>query len=135
MAGLTGKNLFLKFGDTTLETDFRAFGQTETGGVVDVSAGADTERTYLTTLKDGTATATILVQAADTNTWDALVPLTAGTLMWGEEGSQTGTLTPLQRHDVWAYVTERRKSMEYADIIVADLGWQFTSAVVDTKFG
>lgn len=135
MGALTGKNLFLKFGDTTLETDFRAFSPTETGGVVDGSAGADANRTYLTTLKDGTATVTVLVQAADTNTWDALVPGTAGTLIWGEEGSQTGTLTPLQMHTVWAYVTERRKSMAYADILVADLSWQYSGAVVDTKFG
>lgn len=135
MPGFTGTALFLDFGGTVLDTDFRAFGQTETGGVVDASAGADTNRTYLTTLKDGTAVTTIVVQAADTNTWDALVPLTSGTLMWGDEGSQSGTLTALQMHTVWAYVTERRKSMEYADLIVADIAWQFSSAVTDTKFG
>jgi len=129
MAGFTGADLFLDFGGTVLNTDFRAFGQTETGDVVDASAGADTSRTYLTTLKDGTATATIVIQAADTNTWDALVPLTSGTLMWAEEGSGAGT----QVHTVWAIVTERRKSMDYADLIVADLSWQFSSAVVDTK--
>lgn len=130
MAGFAGADLFLDFGGTVLNTDFRAFNQTETGDVVDQSAGADTGRTYLTTLKDGTATATIVIQAADTNTWDALVPLTSGTLMWAEEGSGAGT----QVHTVWAMVIERRKSMAYADLIVADLSWQFSSAVVDTKF-
>ena len=134
MGSFTGADLFLKFGDTVLDTYFRAFSATETGGVVDGSAGADTNRTYLTTLKDGTATATVVVQADDTNTWDALVPGTAGTLIWGEEGSQTGTLTPLQMHFAYTYITERRKSMAYADITVADLSWQFTSAVTDSAF-
>lgn len=135
MGALTGKELFLKFGDTVLDTDFRAFSPTETGGVVDGSAGADANRTYFGTLKDGTATVTVVIQADDTNTWDALTPGTYCTLIWGEEGSQTGTLTPLQEHIVSAYLTERRKSMAYADIIVADLSWQFSGAVVDTKFG
>ena len=129
MAGYTGTALFLDFGGTVLDTDFRAFNPAETGGVVDQSGGADTSRTYLTTLKDGTATATIVVQAGDTNTWTAVIPLTSGTLMWAEEGSGAGT----QVHTVWAIVTERRKSMAYADLIVADLSWQFSSAVVDTK--
>ena len=130
MSGLTGSALFLDFGGTVLDTDFRAYSPTETGDVVDASAGADANRTYLTTLKDGTATATIVVQTGDTNTWTAVAPLTSGTLMWAEEGSGAGT----QVHTVWATVTERRKSIAYADLLVADLSWQFNSAVVDTKF-
>lgn len=131
MTDLSGKNLYLDFQDTVLDTDFRAFSSTETGGVVDASAGTATVRTYLTTLKDGTATATVLVQTGDTNTWDALTPGTVGTLNWAEEGTTVGK----QRHLVYAYVTERRKTMAYADLIVADISWQFTSAVTDSTYG
>lgn len=128
----TGKNLFLDFAGTVLDTDYRAFSGTETGGLVDASAGADANRTYLTTLKDGTATATIVIQAgtAGTLVWAALAPTTSGTLMWGAEGSGAGT----QIHYVWSTVTERRKSMEYADLVIVDLSWQYNGAVVDTKF-
>ena len=55
MAGYTGSALYLLFSGTTLSTDYRAFSDSEEIGMVDQSAGADTERTYLTTLKDGTA--------------------------------------------------------------------------------
>ena len=128
----TGKNAFLQFGTTVLDTDYRSFGETETGGVVDASAGADANRTYLTTLKDGTATGTIVIQAgtAGTLVWAAVAPLTDDTLWWSAEGSGAGT----QIHYVWAVVTERRKSMEYADLVIVDLAWQFNSAVTDTKY-
>jgi len=130
MAAMTGKALWIKFGSTVLTGDYQSFGDTETGGVVDASAGADTSRTYLTTLKDGTATATVAMQTAvGTLIWDAVVPLTDDTLWWAEEGSSSGK----QIHFVWAIVTERRKSLGYADLIVADISWQFSSAVSDSK--
>ena len=133
MATITGKLLYLKFGATeVLDTSYRAFSATETSGVVDISAGDDTARTYLTTLKDGTATATVLILAGSTGTmtWEAMVPGTAGTLVWGEHSGSTGS----PDHTVFAYVTERRKTAAYADLIIADVSWQFTSAVVDDKF-
>lgn len=133
MAAVAGSALFLQFGDASniLDTDFRAFSVTETGGVVDGSAGADTSRTYLTTLKDGTATATIIIQTADAAGWLIVVPGTRGTLLWSEEGSSTGG--PFNH--VQAFVTERRKSASYADLVVADVTWQFTSAVTASTYG
>ena len=130
MAGITGSALYLKFGDTVLDTDYRAFGPSEEIGLVDQSAGADTERTYLTTLKDGTATATIVIQAGDTTTWGAVAPGTEGTLEWGEEGTANGK----PKHTVNAIVTGREKSIEYADLIVADITWQFSGAITDSTY-
>jgi len=131
MTATAGSALFLKFGGNVLETDFRAFSTTETGGVVDGSAGADTSRTYLTTLKDGTATATVLCQTSGAAGWLAIVPGTLGTLQWAVEGSAAGG--PFNH--VQAYVTERRKSASYADLVVADVSWQFTSAVTASTYG
>ena len=34
MAALTGKDLFLKFGSTVLDTDYRSFSVSEEGGIV-----------------------------------------------------------------------------------------------------
>lgn len=131
MTTLVGADLFLKFGTNVLDTDFRAFTSTETGGLVDASSAADTNRTYLTTLKDGTVTATLMIQADDAAGWLAVVPGTLGTLQWAEEGSSTGE----QFYHVQARITERRKSMSYADLIVADVSWQFISAVTASTYG
>ena len=132
MAGMTGISGWIKFGSVVLSTDYRAFSPTETGGVVDQSGGADTERTYLTTLKDGTASASLVMQTgAGTLVWAAVAPLTDDTLWWAEEGSSAGK----QIHYVWAIVTERRKSLAYADLAVADVTWQFSGAVSDSACG
>ena len=131
-AGIIGKNLYLCFGSTVLDTDYRAFGESETGEVVDISAGSDTYKTYLTTLADGTATATIMLQSgtAFTAVWEALKPLTEGTLTWAPEG----TATSQQKHTVNSFITKREKAMEFADIVVCDIGWQFSGSVTDGTY-
>lgn len=130
MAGITGKNLYLAFGGTVLDTDYRAFNLSEEIGTVDQSAGSDTARTYLTTLEDGTAGATIVIQSADTSTWGAVDKGTEGTLEWGEEG----TAATKPRHYVNAIVTGRDKAIEYADLVVADITWQFSGEVTDDTY-
>ncbi len=130
MAALTGQNLFLQFAGKVLDTDYRAFGDREEGGVVDASAGADANRTYLATLKDGTASTTIVCQGGDTATWTALAPLSEGTLIWAEGGSAAGTM----HYNVKCIVTRREKSMEYADLIVGDIEWQFNGAVAESTW-
>ena len=132
MVGMTGSGTWIKFGSTVLSSDYRAFSPTETGDVVDASAGADANRTYLTALKDGTATATLALQTgAGTLIWNAVAPLTDDTLWWAEEGSSVNK----QLHYVWAIVTERRKSIGYADLVIADVTWQFSGAVSDSACG
>ena len=130
MAGITGTALYLAFGGTVLDTDYRSFGPDESTGIVDQSAGNDASRTYLTTLKDGSASSTIVIQAADTTTWGAVALGTEGTLEWAEEG----TAATKPRHYVNAIVTGRKKSMEYADLVVADISWQFSGAVTDATY-
>jgi len=130
MAGSTGSALYLLWDGTQLETDYRAYSASEEIGMVDQSAGADTNRTYLTELKDGTASATIVIQAADTTTWGTIVPGTEGTLEWGEEGTAAGK----PRSYGNAIVKSREKSMEYADLIVGDVEWQFSGAITDTTY-
>jgi len=130
MAALTGSGLYVLFGTTELTTDYRSFGATETGGVIDASAGADTARTYLTTLKDGSATLSAVWQTGAAALWAAVAPTTSGTLRWGESGSHQGSPS----HSVVAFVTERRLSGGYADLMMADISWQFSGTVVDSTF-
>ena len=130
MAGFTGSGLYLLFNGTALNTDYRAFGSNEEIGTVDQSAGADTSRTYLTILKDGTASATIVIQSEDTTTWGAVDKGTEGTLEWGDEGTTAGK----PRSYVNAIVTGRNKSRQYADLTVADISWQFSGDVTDGTY-
>ena len=130
MASYTGTALYVIFDSTVLNTDYKSFSESEEGGVVDASAGADANRTYLTTLKDGTASITINVQASDTTTWGGVAPLTGGTLEWAPEGTAAGQ----PRHYVTAIVLSREKSMEFEDLVVADLEFQFNGAVSDTTY-
>ena len=132
MAGVTGSALYLAFGSgtTVLDTDYRNMSPDESIGLVDQSAGADADKTFLTTLKEGSASATIVIQAADTTTWGALVPGSEGTLEWAEEG----TAATKPRHYVNAIVKRRRKAVQYADLLVADVEWQFSGAVTDTTY-
>ena len=132
MAGVTGSALYLAFGagTTVLDTDFRNMSPDESIGLVDQSAGADADKTFLTTLKEGSASATIVIQAADTTTWGALVPGSEGTLEWAEEG----TAATKPRHYVNAIVKRRRKAVQYADLLVADVECQFSGAVTDTTY-
>lgn len=130
MAGYTGSALYLAFNGTVLDTDYRAFNPSEDGDLSDVSAGADANRTYVTNLKDGTASGTILVQADDTTIWGAVAVFAEGTLEWAEEGTAAGK----PRHHVNAIVTGRNKTAEYASEVTADISWQFSGAVTDTTY-
>lgn len=130
MAGVTGKNLYCIFGSAVLDTDYRSFSATETAGVTDISAGADANRTYLATLKDGTASISILMQASDTATWAAVAPTTGGTLEWAPEG----TTATYPRHYAYAFVLSREKSMAFTDEVVGDVEFQISGAVTDTTY-
>jgi len=124
MPALIGKNLYLKFGGTVLNTDYRAFSSGRSIGKVDASAGSDAYATYLTTIKDGTVSATIIAQAADTTTRGTLVPGTGGSLEWGLEGTTSGLQKVLYTS---AFVESANPSTSYNDLIVIDITWQPTS--------
>jgi len=123
-AGVTGTNYYLKFGATTLSTNYRSASISDNMGLVDQSAGSDTGTTYLTTLRDGSMSATIKHKAGDTAVWAALAPGTSGTLEWGEEGTASGK----PKHTVLALVQSRQQSATYNDLVVVDLTFQFNSA-------
>lgn len=130
MTAITGTALYCTFGGTVLDTDYRSFSHSEETGTVDGSAGSDANRTYLTTLKDGTASVSILIQAGDTSTWDAVAPQSSGTLEWAPEG----TASTKPRHYAQAIVTSREMSMEYDDVAVGDVEFQLNGSVTDTTY-
>jgi hypothetical protein len=128
--GATGQGYYVKFGSTVLSTNYRMFNTSEEMGVVDQSAGADTARTYLTTLEDGTASLTAKYKAGDTAIWGAIDKGTEATLEWGEEGTAAGK----PKHTVNAIVTNRSKDAQYDDLIVVSAQFQFSGAVTDDTY-
>ncbi len=130
MAEYVGSTLYLKFGSTTLQSDFRSFEPNESIDTVDSSAGSDTFKTKLTTLKDGKATVELVDQTAGTVLWAAVVPGTSGTLEWGPEG----TATNKPKHYCDAIVTSRTKTVPYSDIVVLKIEWAMNGAVTDTVY-
>ena len=126
----TGKNLYLKFGSTVLSSDFRNFSAAETMDVVDASAGSDAARTYLTTLEDGTASLELVDQTGGSVLWAAVKKGTGGTLEWGPEGTAGGK----PKHTCYAIVTNRERSMPYADVVVLSVSFQFSGEVADAAY-
>jgi hypothetical protein len=130
MAEYVGSTLYLKFGSTTLQADFRSFEPNETIDTVDSSAGSDTFKTKLSTLKDGKATVELVDQTGGSALWTAVVPGASGTLEWGPEGTAVGK----PRHYCDAIVTGRTKTIPYSDIVVLKVEWAMAGAVTDTAY-
>lgn len=132
MAEYVGSSLYLKFGTTELQGDFRSLSVTETIDIVDASAGSDTHRTHLGTLESGQASVELVDQAVGTAVWAAVDIGTSGTLEWGPEGTATGK----PKHTVTAIVTNRAKEIPYDDIVTLTVDFEFSDAsgVVDTVY-
>lgn len=132
MAEFTGKNLIVVFATVTLTGNHRTFSVTEEMGTVDASAGADAARSYVTTLKDGTATLEVLGDdtAGGPTWWAAVAPGTTGSLVYGEEGSTSGQ----PRHTASAIVTSRKKDAPYDDLVTYTVEFQLNGAVTDDSY-
>lgn len=130
MAEYAGSALYLKFGSTVLSADHRSFEPNEEIGVVDASAGSDEARSYVTTLKDGRASAELVDQTGGTALWAAVKQGTSGTLEWGPEG----TASTKPKHTATAIVLNRRKSIPYDGIVAISIEWQLNTVVTDTVY-
>ena len=130
MAAITGQNLYMAFNGTVLDTDYRDFAANRAIGTVDASAGADADRTFLTTLREGDGSIAIIRQASDTTTYGALLPGTEGTFEWAEEGTTAG----LARHYVNAIVTGLNEPQSYEDLVMVEVSFLFSGAVTDTTY-
>ena len=128
--GALGTEVYVLFKGTVLDTNFRSFSMAESVDMVDQSAGSDTNKTYLTALKDGNAPLTFKYKAGDTAQWGLVALGAEGTLECGAEGTNAGK----PRSYVNAIVTGRTKSMSYNDLIVVDVTFQYSGAVTDGTY-
>jgi hypothetical protein len=134
MAEFTGSNLAVYFKGTLISGNQREFSNKREMGLVDASAGADAARSYLTTLKDGTAKMVTLLQTSATATTDVpvlCVEGATGTLEWAPEGSASGKV----RHYVSsAFVKSQETKSPYDDVTELSLEFQFSAAVSDGTY-
>jgi hypothetical protein len=129
-AGATGKGAYIKFGSLVLSANYRSAGNDESIGKVDQSAGSDTYRTYLTTLKDGTASATVKLPAGDTEIYPGLEPGTEDTLEMGPEG----TASNKPKTTVLAFVESRSRPLEYEGLITCNVTFQYNGERTDSNY-
>lgn len=112
MATFTGSALYLKFGSTELQADYRSFEPNFNMGLEDASAGSDSGVTRLVTLKDGSASLTMRGIVGGTAALSALTEGTGGTLEWGPEGTAAGK----PKNSVVAVVESLSESLGYASV-------------------
>jgi hypothetical protein len=77
-------------GTIALEGDFRVLNYTPSVDLIDQTAGADGNKTYLSSVKDGQADWSSLMQTGATTLIGALTEGQTGTLTIGVEGTATG---------------------------------------------
>lgn len=116
----TGSGLYLKFGSTTLEADYRSFTAPQSIGLEDASAGSDVGVSRLATLKDSSHSLTMRAPAGGTAAWAALAEGTSGTLEWGPEG----TASNKPKRTVVAIVESREESLSYNGVTEWSISWQ-----------
>lgn len=128
----TGSAMYVKFGSTVLSSRYKSYNESDEAGLVDKSAGADTRRTYLSTLDDGGATMELLAESAGTALWAAIAPGTEGTLEWGPEGTAAGK----PKHTVNAIVKNRKRNIVHDDVVKISVEFIYNTGtgVTDTTY-
>lgn len=133
MPEYTGKDLYVAWihsgGTLNLSGNYRTLADTPSVDLVDISAGPDTDRTYLATLRDGQIALTYL---HDGGTPD-LLPLregTGGTLVFGPEGSATGK----PKRTVPAISLGASFNIVYNNAVEVSVTWQRNGTVVYGTF-
>lgn len=126
MTSYTGQNLYVTFGGTALQADYRSFEPESEIGTEDGSAGADVGRTYKTTLKDGKASykARSISGTSGTPEWITLAEGAQGTLVWGPEGTASGKI----KGSVYAILNSRKLPNEYDKVAEWTFEFQFSDA-------
>jgi len=117
MAEITGKDLVATWaysgGTVNLNTDFRTLSINPNIDLAETTAGADTDKTYIPTIKDATIEWSGLYQSAGTALVSALEAGTGGTLTVYPEGSATG-----KQKDVYPAIAMGAKiNVPYADVV------------------
>ena len=134
MAEFTGSALIVQWiysgGTVDLSADFRTVDWQPTTDMADSTAGSDTTRTRLATIKDATAAYTGVGQTGGTIIAAALAPGTSGTLIIGPEGTATG-----KRKITFPALSQGvQYSFPYSDVVTLSNSWLANGAWTDATY-
>jgi hypothetical protein len=122
---ITGQNLYLFFNGQTLangsaEEIVREFSWEYEQELVDSSAGGQSARTFVNSLKTGKGSLKMVFDG-DMTLGAALQAGDRGTLTWGEGGTTSG----YPKGSVVAIVQSVKRSAPYDDLVTQDIAFQF----------
>ena len=128
MAEITGNNLVANWvysgGTVALNTDFRTLSINPNIDLAETTAGADTDKTYIPTIKDATIEWSGLYQSAGTALVRALEAGTNGTLTVYPEGTASG-----KQKDIYPAIAMGAKiNVPYADVVEISCTFQKNGA-------
>lgn len=127
-----GKDLYATFicsaGTIVLTGDQRSLSVDRDADTVDITAGNAGDKSYLATLKDGTAEIEVLDQAGTTATsFEAAMPEgTSGTLIYAPQG----TATTKPKRGFAAIVKSVSVEYPYADVVSYRISFQKSGSVL-----
>ena len=118
-------------GTVTLETDFRSFTWTPSLNFIDATAGADTYEELLASFGTGVEIPVAMVLQADgTALLAALDRQTAGTLVYGPEGTASGKV----KYTIPATSSGPQFSQPFDDVVEITANFRQTSVEARTAF-
>jgi len=128
MTDITGQNAVISWiysgGTVPLNTDYRSITENPSVDLAECSAGADTYKSYIATLKTSTIEWSGLLQASGTAMLTALAPGTSGTLAVYPEGTASGK--PSKTYP--AICMGARTNIPYNDVVEISCTFQANGA-------
>ena len=129
MAEFSGSALVVKWvttaGTVDLSGDYRTLNLDPSINMIEATAGSDTDKVYLPSVKDKKVSYTGVFQSAGTATEDALVEGTYGTLTIQPEGTATGK----RKYTIPAYAQGGKFNWKYNDIVEINCDFQGSGAM------
>ena len=134
MTAYKGGSLYVSFagdsGTVTLSTDFTQLTTTQSIALLDQSAGADTNRTYVNSLKDETVAVTFKQQSGGTTLPNALASGASGTLTWGEQGTSASS----PKHELPCISQGAAMNIPFDNLVEISCTFQGNGARVDSTY-
>jgi len=118
-------------GTIGLNADFRTVSFTPSTDYADVSAGNDTQKGRLPTLKDAVASVSLVGQTGGTAIAARMGPGQLGTLIIGPEGTATNN----RKITLPCYCDGAKVAFPYADVMTIDCGFSGSSTIANYTDG
>lgn len=129
MAHASGSALYMRFihsgGTVVASGNQRAVSWDDSLDLAETTAGADSDKSYIPTLRDGTGSIDLVDDGtAGSALYQAFYVGNAGTLEWGTHGTATGS----PKYSCPIIINSGSRSAEYATEMMRTYGWQKNGA-------